>query len=438
MNTDPAAATLQTRSHWSILIVLIIAAEMIFSLPFHVARYFRPVLLGALELDHATLGDLFAVYGVTALLAYFPGGVIANRYAARPLLVCSLLLTAAGGGLMLMDLSITALSWLYGGFGLTTILLFWAAMIKATRHWGRLDQQGRAFGFLDAGRGAVAAAAVAIVLWVIGGFDAQSVDHWDDQQRRQALDTIVACYSLMTALAGVLLWLVMDRGADEQPLRQIERSAHVDWRALLQPRVLALAVIVLVAYCGYKGVDYFGLYAMAVMHMSEQESLRWTHALAWIRPLAAIAAGVLMDWGNRRGPPRSGSRMMVWLMAAMLAAFGLMALDGSSTAIITGLLMAAMAGCALAIYAIRALYFALLGEMGVSRDRTALVVGLVSVIGFSPDIFMAPLAGRLLDAQPGASGLLQLMGWLALSSGVGVIAALWLRHDLNRKAPRSA
>ena len=45
----------------------------------------------------------------------------------------------------------------WGFFGLTNILLFWAALIKVTRAWGGGDQQGLAYGLLDGGRGLLAA-----------------------------------------------------------------------------------------------------------------------------------------------------------------------------------------------------------------------------------------------------------------------------------------
>ena len=46
---------------------------------------------------------------------------------------------------------------LYGYWGCTTILLFWAALIKSTRLWGGEHTQGRVFGLLEGGRGALAA-----------------------------------------------------------------------------------------------------------------------------------------------------------------------------------------------------------------------------------------------------------------------------------------
>ena len=70
---------------------------MVFGLPFHTARYFRPTMLDVFGLTNTQLGDLFAVYGLTAILAYFPGGALADRFSARFLLSASLFATAAGG-----------------------------------------------------------------------------------------------------------------------------------------------------------------------------------------------------------------------------------------------------------------------------------------------------------------------------------------------------
>ena len=69
----------------------------------------------------------------------------------------ALWLTAIGGFYMTTIPNFFMLKVLYGYWGFTTIFLFWAAMIKATRIWGGIDSQGKAFGFLDGGRGLVAA-----------------------------------------------------------------------------------------------------------------------------------------------------------------------------------------------------------------------------------------------------------------------------------------
>jgi sugar phosphate permease len=82
---------------WLVIACLILAGEVIFSLPFHIARFFRAPLLEVFAFSNADLGDVFAVYGITAMLAYVPGGALADRFSPRALLSASLFGTAAGG-----------------------------------------------------------------------------------------------------------------------------------------------------------------------------------------------------------------------------------------------------------------------------------------------------------------------------------------------------
>lgn len=52
------------------MLALILAGELIFGLPFHTTRYFRPTFLQVFGLSNTQLGDIFAVCGITAMLAW--------------------------------------------------------------------------------------------------------------------------------------------------------------------------------------------------------------------------------------------------------------------------------------------------------------------------------------------------------------------------------
>ena len=136
-----------------LMLTLVFAGEIVFLLPFHTTRFFRPTMLEAFELTNTQLGDFFAAYGVMAMIAYFPGGVLADRFSARSLLTASLIATSAGGLYMASYPGALGLALLFAYWGITTVLLFWAALIRATREWGGHDEQGRTFGILEGGRG---------------------------------------------------------------------------------------------------------------------------------------------------------------------------------------------------------------------------------------------------------------------------------------------
>ena len=63
----------------------------------------------------------------------------------------SLVATAFGGIYMATIPSQIGLAMLFAYWGITNILLFWSAMLRATRKWGGKFAQGRAFGMLDGG-----------------------------------------------------------------------------------------------------------------------------------------------------------------------------------------------------------------------------------------------------------------------------------------------
>lgn len=115
------------------IILLILAGEAVYILPYVLARVFRPTFLDVFELSNFQLGSLFSVYGTVALISYAYGGVIADKFLPRKLMALSLFLTALGGLIMATFPSYLVLQILFGYWGFTTVFLFWGAMIKATR-----------------------------------------------------------------------------------------------------------------------------------------------------------------------------------------------------------------------------------------------------------------------------------------------------------------
>jgi len=136
---------------------LIIAGEAIFLLPFIVMRVFKPIIRDVFRISDLEIGEAQALYGITALLSYFLGGFIADKWEAKGLLSISLILTSFGGIVMTTIPSVLVFKISYALWGVSTIFLFWSALIKATRQWGNENNQGLSFGLLDGGRGLFAA-----------------------------------------------------------------------------------------------------------------------------------------------------------------------------------------------------------------------------------------------------------------------------------------
>ncbi len=408
-------------SRFMLMLTLVLAGEVVYMLPFGLTRFFRPSLLEAFGITNTQLGDVFAVYGVLAMIAYFPGGALADRFSARALLTISLLATGLGGIYLATYPGLVGLVLIFGYWGITTILLFWSALIRATREWGGDDAQGRAFGILEGGRGVVAVllATAGVALFAI--FMPEDVAAVSDEGRRAALRQVILLYSGATMAVGVLTWFVIPRA---KHVGDSSRSIFKGAVAVLnRPLVWAQAAIIICAYCGYKGLDNYSLYAVQVMGMNEVDGAKLAAIGVYVRPIAAVAAGLLADrW--------SGARTLGLFFAVCAISYVALALVspvGGGLFIIYGNLFVSF----FAVYALRGVYFALLQENYVPPFLTGAVAGTVSFVGYTPEIFFGPITGRILDANPGPVGFQHYFLFLAAVSAIGisvVVFLLWLQR----------
>src|SRR5690606_10043555 len=89
-----------------------------------------------------------------------------------------------------------------------------------------------------------------------------------------------------------------------------------------------------------------------------------------------------------------------------------------------------------AMFALRGVYFAVFDEANVPWRATGTAVGVVSVIGYTPDIFVAWVAGVLLDGAPGLLGHQRFFYFLAGFALLGALATLiFKRLAAKRFAP---
>ncbi len=95
-------------------------------------------------------------------------------------------------------------------------------------------------------------------------------------------------------------------------------------------------------------------------------------------------------------------------------------------------LMIAMIVLCVAIFAMRGIYFATVDEVNIPMDVMGMAVGLISVIGFLPDVFMSTLCGSLLDAHPGAAGYTAIFYVMLVFGVVGLIMAVLLLRQTKK------
>jgi len=385
-------------------------------LPFVLARIFRPTFLAVFELTNFQLGTLFTTYGIIAFLSYLFGGALADKFTARKLMTTSLLLTA-GGGLVLADFpSYSTLQILFGYWGFSTIFLFWAAMIKATRNWGGKKQQGKAFGFLEGGRGIVAASIGTIGVFVFSVVLPKELIAASFEERQLAFQAVIYATSALVAMVGLLIFIFLTEDETEDH-KDIETTSWNKIKTVLQyPTVWLLILIVLCAYVGYKVTDILSLYAVDVMHFNEVDAAKVGSYQMFIRPIVCISVGSFADKSNSAFWLIRG--FFILLIGTILFSSGLVA------APLNGFFLFSVIITGIGTYGLRSLYFAAIQEGQIPYSIMGTAVGIISLIGYTPDIFMGPLMGYLLDVNPGITGHQHVFMLLGAFSFIGLLAAL--------------
>ena len=148
----------------------------------------------------------------------------------------------------------------------------------------------------------------------------------------------------------------------------------------------------------------------------------------WMKPIAALGAGFIAD---KFGIARS----IACLFIVLFASFTLFAiLPGLPSLLPVMIIKVAIAS--LAIFAMRGIYFALLEESSIPVVVTGTAAGIISVVGFTPDIFMPLLGGVLIDRFPGPEGYRYFFLTVAAICLIGLAATLLLyRVNTEQRDP---
>ena len=416
-------SSLQRSQRFLTLFCLILIGELIFALPFHVTRFFRPTVLEVFQFTNFELGAMFSAYGVTAMVAYLPGGAIADRFSPRRLMAFSAFTTALGGVYMVTIPSVMGMTLLYGYWGVTSILLFWAALIRSTRAAGGASEQGQVFGLLDAGRGLVAAGVASVVVWLYSSFLPVDVASASLQERTEGLRWVIWSYTGLTALAGLLVWfLIPEQSGEGRSARDAFSPARIR-KVLSLPSVWLIAVVVICAYCGFKAIDNYAVFVVDAYGMTDVEGAQLSTWAAWIRPIAALVIGIGSD---RLSTGKSTAWCFGILTCSYLGFVLYEPVPGKFTILYITIFISAVV-----IYGLRALYFALMETSKVPVAMTGTAVGVISLVGYTPDIFLMPIAGWLIDRSPGAEGHQDFFALMLGVALVGLATILVLERKAN-------
>lgn len=397
------------------LLLLAAGAGIIFQLPYIRETFYVPIQ-NAMNLTNGQMGLLSSGYATMATLSYFIGGIIADKFSARKLLTFSFLATGILGLWFSTFPGFTISRIIFVLMGVSTIITYWSACIKATRMLGTDEEQGRLFGLQEGLRGVLNALLVFAMTAVFSLF----VD-----EIAGAAAAIRVC-AITVIVIGVLNWFFIEDTKTGEQTESLGEVVKGMFKCLLIPRVWLLVGIIFTAYSVYGLISYVTTYAQQFCGMTATTAATLGGVRYLLQGIGGIIGGFLAD--------KLHSRMKVIIggcigLAVSFALYIILPADASMyTAVIINFFFGLFF-----IYAVRSQYFAVHQDAGISIQLSGRVSGISSALGYLPDVFMYTLVGGWMDSY-GRTGFN--MTWIyAIAAAVLCVILTLILGKVVKKDP---
>ena len=397
------------------LVLITLAGGAIYPLVY-LRHNFEVSILETFGITLTELGQCYGLLGFMFVVTYIPGGWLADRISPRWLISFSLALTGIIGAWFSTIPGIQELRIIFFGWGIATGLTFWASMIKGVAIIARPREQGRFFGLLDGGRGLVEAVLASVaVAWFSYSLITLS------EPTEIALQKVIYLYvGFALLISPLIVWVLDDAGIQEESV-EVVRTIRT-WQSF--KIILASREVWLSAICIWSGYQLFWATYSFSGYLQTQFDMTavmvGTIAVAklWMRPIGAIGAGFIGDYLNLE-------KTLGWLLlAGSISLIGIIIVPaGASVALVLFIVLV----IGLLTYGVRGIFWGTLARADIPNQTKGLAIGVLSIVGYSPDIYLPLINGPILEAWPGRAGYSIYFGFIVFTGLIGVMAAFRLQ-----------
>jgi MFS family permease len=402
---------LTKRERYRSLFTLIIAAGAIYPL-LYLRQNFEGPLLDALGITLETLNEAGSILGIVFMLSYMPSGWLADRIDSTKLIVGSLFATGLLGIYFAQLPNPGMVKWIFAAWGITTGLTFWSALIKEVNQLAKHDEQGRFFGFLEGGRGLVEAllATFAVALFTNLLPDPEGAT-------REAMIAVIYFYSCaVLIIAGLTALVIRSERNGEIEIDPSQTGTLDTLKEIARNPKIWLAILCVLSGYQFLWATYsFSGYLQTEWGMTASVAATLTLAKLWMRPIGAIAAGFL-------GDRFQVNLVLSWSLLIGSAAITCLALSPHFAN--TTLILIIIFGVGLSTYSSRGLYWAVIDDCNIKERHKGLAIGFISVLAFTPEIYLPKLNSILLSNWPDGGGYAAYFSFVGACGLVGAVAAL--------------
>lgn len=403
---------------WGKLCFLILGGGTIFKLSSMKDVFYVPMQQDW-GLSNTQIGFGFTIYAIIQTIGLFSSLYIADRFSKKILLPAGLIGVGLCGAYLSTLPPFTGYLIAFGAMAFFGEVVYWPVLLKSVRLLGNKEEQGRMFGFLEAGRGVVdvLVASGALYIFVLFG------------EGKAGMQAGLIYYTLATIIVGIITYFIVDNDDKKETSSASEANRQVleGIKNVVKCSNLWLASMsIFFVYSAYCGLTYFipflkDIYALPIALIGAYGIIN-QYALKMIGgPLGGFLADKVA---------KSPTIYLKWtfLLSAIAMAIFIM-LPHDSMNVYLG--MTATLGFGAIIFSQRAIFFAPMDEIGTPRQYAGSAMAFGCIIGYMPSMFAYALYGSLLDNFEGIQGYNYVFSIMVTFSLLGFICATILAKRIK-------
>ena len=359
---------------WGKLCFLILGGGTIFKLSSMKDVFYVPMQQDW-GLSNTQIGFGFTIYAIIQTIGLFSSLYIADRFSKKILLPAGLIGVGLCGAYLSTLPPFTGYLIAFGAMAFFGEVVYWPVLLKSVRLLGNKEEQGRMFGFLEAGRGVVdvLVASGALYIFVLFG------------EGKAGMQAGLIYYTLATIIVGIITYFIVDNDDKKETSSASEANRQVlegIKNVVKCPNLWLASMSIFFVYSAYCGLTYFipflkDIYALPIALIGAYGIIN-QYALKMIGgPLGGFLADKVA---------KSPTIYLKWtfLLSAIAMAIFIM-LPHDSMNVYLG--MTATLGFGAIIFSQRAIFFAPMDEIGTPRQYAGSAMAFGCIIGYMPSMF---------------------------------------------------
>ena len=427
---ESSAAKSAKFKKWFTFIILIIGGGTIYKLSSLKDAFYVP-MQEFMHLSHLQIGAAMSVYGMVQTIGNVGSIYISDRFSKKTLIPLSLIGIGVVGAYLATFPSYYGILLCWGLFAFFGEVTYWPVLLKAVRLLGTDDEQGRMFGFLEAGRGVVD---VIIAFSALGIFALLG-------KTAGALKGSILFFAATVVIVGIISYFLLeddkisskDKNGNEVSKNKVAMEGVIE--AIKMKEIWVVSFTIFSVYSVYCGLTYFIPFLREIYGM----------------PITMLGAyGIINQYGLKMigGPVggflvdkkfKSASKYLRFALLVAAIAMGIFIfLPHTKLGVYPGVVSTLSFGAI--IFTMRAVFFAPINEIHVPKHISGAAMSIACIFGYSPSMFAYLLYGSMLDANPGITGYKMVFTTMIGFSILGMVITTVLIKmiDKQNKAKKTA